>query len=166
MNGLGGFRAVHDYSDPELSILKQRLARRLQHEGCTEAAAKGLSLVDLTGVAERTITDDLEFLIKNAVDPSKADYAVVTGAPPPPTSPAPFFVPTRSCSCKLLDIARSSNQPLRSTFKQLSLPCRLADHPAHIVDICWRISSRDSQQSKGALLRVSEGLILHHLTGN
>lgn len=70
---------VHDYSDPELSILKQRLARRLQHEGCTEAAAKGLSLVDLTGVAERTITDDLEFLIKNAVDPSKADYAVVTG---------------------------------------------------------------------------------------
>ena len=71
---------MHDYSDPELSILKQRLARRLQHEGCTEAAAKGLSLVDLTGVAERTITDDLEFLIKNAVDPAKADYAVITGA--------------------------------------------------------------------------------------
>lgn len=31
-------------------------------------------------VAERTITSDLENLIKAAVDPKKADYAVVTGA--------------------------------------------------------------------------------------
>ncbi len=30
-------------------------------------------------VAERTITSDLEFLIAKAVDPAKADYAVVTG---------------------------------------------------------------------------------------
>jgi Limiting CO2-inducible proteins B/C beta carbonyic anhydrases len=30
-------------------------------------------------VAERTITDDLEFLISKTVDPQKADYAVVTG---------------------------------------------------------------------------------------
>lgn len=30
-------------------------------------------------VAERTITDDLEYLIKQSVDPHKADYAVVTG---------------------------------------------------------------------------------------
>lgn len=30
-------------------------------------------------VAERTITDDLEYLIQQSVDPTKADYAVVTG---------------------------------------------------------------------------------------
>ena len=33
----------------------------------------------LLQLAERTITDDLEQLIQHAVDPSKADYAVVTG---------------------------------------------------------------------------------------
>ena len=33
----------------------------------------------LLQVAERTITDDLEYLIRHTVDPSKADYAVVTG---------------------------------------------------------------------------------------
>lgn len=33
----------------------------------------------LIQVAERTITDDLEYLIKHSVDSSKADYAVVTG---------------------------------------------------------------------------------------
>lgn len=102
---------MHDYSDPELSILKQRLARRLQHEGCTEAAAKGLSLVDLTGVAERTITDDLEFLIKNAVDPSKADYAVVTGAPPPP------LPPPRSSSLRALAPASCLALPGRVTSR-------------------------------------------------
>jgi Limiting CO2-inducible proteins B/C beta carbonyic anhydrases len=36
-------------------------------------------LVELTNVAERTITDDLEYLISHTVDPRKADYAVVTG---------------------------------------------------------------------------------------
>lgn len=30
-------------------------------------------------MAERTITDDLEYLIKQSVDHHKADYAVVTG---------------------------------------------------------------------------------------
>ncbi len=35
--------------------------------------------VSITKLAERTITDDLEYLISKAVDPSKADYAVVTG---------------------------------------------------------------------------------------
>ena len=30
-------------------------------------------------MAERTITDDLEYLIGHTVDPAKADYAVVTG---------------------------------------------------------------------------------------
>lgn len=70
---------VHEPLDPEFTILKQRLARRLQYEGKGDEAAKGLDLVTITQVAERTITDDLEYLISKTVDPSKADYAVVTG---------------------------------------------------------------------------------------
>jgi hypothetical protein len=35
--------------------------------------------VDITKVAERTISDDLEYLISKTVDTGKADYAVVTG---------------------------------------------------------------------------------------
>lgn len=58
------------------SILKQRLARRLKHEG---ADASKLDLVAVTKAAERTITSDLEYLISKAVDPAKADYAVFTG---------------------------------------------------------------------------------------
>lgn len=34
-----------------------------------------MSLTDITYVAERTITDDLEFLISQTVDPRRADYA-------------------------------------------------------------------------------------------
>jgi len=70
---------VHDARDPEYSILKQRLARRLKYEGTDDGEINEMSLVDMTDVAERTITDDLEFLIKNSVDTEKADYAVVTG---------------------------------------------------------------------------------------
>ena len=70
---------VHDYADPELSILKQRLARRMRYEGWTEQQVQEMDLVDITKIAERTISDDLEYLVKNAVDPTKADYAVVTG---------------------------------------------------------------------------------------
>lgn len=66
-------------ADPELSILKQRIARRMRFEGMTEEQVQELDLVGITQIAERTISDDLEFLISNAVDPSKADYAVVTG---------------------------------------------------------------------------------------
>ncbi|EFN53712.1 hypothetical protein CHLNCDRAFT_8957, partial [Chlorella variabilis] len=70
---------VHDAVDPEMSILKQRIARRLRHEGNTDESVKNLSLVDITKVAERTISDDLEFLISKTVNTDKADYAVVTG---------------------------------------------------------------------------------------
>ncbi|KAL4436585.1 hypothetical protein ABPG75_003724 [Micractinium tetrahymenae] len=70
---------VHDARDPEFSILKQRIARRLRFEGASEETVGRLTLVDLTQVAERTITDDLEYLISQTVDPSRADYAVVTG---------------------------------------------------------------------------------------
>ncbi|GAX83977.1 hypothetical protein CEUSTIGMA_g11402.t1 [Chlamydomonas eustigma] len=67
---------VHDPLEPEYSILKQRLARRLRYEG---ADVSRLDLVSITAAAERTMTDDLEYLIEKAVDSSKADYAVITG---------------------------------------------------------------------------------------
>uniref|UniRef100_A0A6U2J374 Limiting CO2-inducible protein B/C beta carbonyic anhydrase domain-containing protein n=1 Tax=Chlamydomonas euryale TaxID=1486919 RepID=A0A6U2J374_9CHLO len=67
----------HDVLDPEYSILKQRLARRLRYE---KADMSTMTLEGLTAVAERTITNDLEYLIeKSLIDPKKADYAVVTG---------------------------------------------------------------------------------------
>jgi hypothetical protein len=68
----------HDPLDPEYSILKQRLARRIRYEGLSERVAD-LDLVEMTRVAERTITDDLEYLIKHAVAGRRADYAVITG---------------------------------------------------------------------------------------
>ncbi|KAI3429492.1 hypothetical protein D9Q98_005581 [Chlorella vulgaris] len=70
---------VHEPLEPEYSILKQRIARRLRHEGHTDQSVRGLSLTQLTQVAERTITDDLEHLISQSVDPAQADYAVITG---------------------------------------------------------------------------------------
>ncbi|PSC69999.1 low-CO2 inducible [Micractinium conductrix] len=70
---------VHDAENPEYSILKQRIARRLRHEGETDESVQQLSLVDITKVAERTISDDLEYLISKTVDTNKADYAVITG---------------------------------------------------------------------------------------
>ena len=36
--------AVHDALDPEYSVLKQRIARRLRHEGATDESVKGLNL--------------------------------------------------------------------------------------------------------------------------
>ena len=47
---MGLFIAVHEPTDPEYSILKQRLARRLKQEGVDEANAKSLDLVELTKV--------------------------------------------------------------------------------------------------------------------
>ncbi|KAL4520247.1 hypothetical protein Ndes2526B_g01226 [Nannochloris sp. 'desiccata'] len=70
---------VHEPLDPEFTILKQRLARRLRYDGVDDNAVANLNLVDITRVAERTIADDLDYLISHTVDPKKADYAVVTG---------------------------------------------------------------------------------------
>lgn len=67
---------VHDAEDPEYSILKQRLARRIRYE---EQDVATMDLAEITKVAERTITDDLEYLIEKAVNVEKADFAVVTG---------------------------------------------------------------------------------------
>jgi hypothetical protein len=70
---------VHEPLDPEFTILKQRLARRLRYENVDDTKVGSLDLVEITKVAERTITDDLEYLISRTVDPRKADYAVITG---------------------------------------------------------------------------------------
>ena len=45
---------VHDPLDPEYSILKQRLGRRLRYE---KLEPKDLDLADITKIAERTISD-------------------------------------------------------------------------------------------------------------
>ncbi|GFH30859.1 LCIB_C_CA domain-containing protein, partial [Haematococcus lacustris] len=60
---------VHDPLDPEYSILKQRLARRVRYENIDPTK---MDLVSITGLAERTITN-------KAVDFKKANIAVVTG---------------------------------------------------------------------------------------
>ncbi|GFR52778.1 hypothetical protein Agub_g15383 [Astrephomene gubernaculifera] len=67
---------LHDPLEPEYSILKQRLARRIRYE---KLDVRALDLPSLTKVAERTISDDLEYLIEKAVNPATADYAVITG---------------------------------------------------------------------------------------
>ena len=43
-----GWAAVHDCLDPEFSILKQRLARRMEHEGFDEDQVQALDLVQIT----------------------------------------------------------------------------------------------------------------------
>mmetsp|Transcript_18930 Transcript_18930/g.48033 ORF Transcript_18930/g.48033 Transcript_18930/m.48033 type:complete len:464 (-) Transcript_18930:152-1543(-) len=67
---------VHNPYDPEYSILKQRLARRARYE---KVNMEKLDLVAITKLAERTISNDLEFLIDKAVDEQRANYAVITG---------------------------------------------------------------------------------------
>nr|AXF41556.1 LCI70 protein [Chlorella sp. ArM0029B] len=46
---------VHDARDPEFSILKQRIARRLRFEGACEETVSQFSMVDIAKVAQRTI---------------------------------------------------------------------------------------------------------------
>jgi hypothetical protein len=68
--------------DPEYSILKGRIDGRLAEHPSERRAAlerKESALVAVTKAAERAITADLERLVTAAVDPAKADYAVITG---------------------------------------------------------------------------------------
>lgn len=67
---------VHDPVDIEYSILKQRMARSICAEGLD---VNTMNLADITKVAERRITSDLETLIEATVDKKKANYAVLTG---------------------------------------------------------------------------------------
>lgn len=70
---------MHDFDEPELSILKQRLARRIVKEEWDNKRVQDMDLVEITQLANRAITADLEYLIGKAVDPAKADYIVITG---------------------------------------------------------------------------------------
>ena len=45
-----GCLAEHEPLDPEYSILKQRLARRIRHDGGTDADLANMDLVDITKV--------------------------------------------------------------------------------------------------------------------
>ena len=45
-----GCLAEHEPLDPEYSILKQRLARRIRHDGGTDADLADMDLVDITKV--------------------------------------------------------------------------------------------------------------------
>jgi hypothetical protein len=65
-----------DQEDPEFSILKQRLSRRIAKEN---ANVDSMDLVAMTQLAERTITEDLQEMIADTVDATKEDYAVITG---------------------------------------------------------------------------------------
>lgn len=67
---------THDVTDPELSILKQRLLRQVKKDNVN---VEKLDLVKLTKLCERSHTSDMEQLIEAAVDTSKADYALITG---------------------------------------------------------------------------------------
>lgn len=66
----------HTAADPEITMLRNKLALHLQRAGVD---LKTLYLPEFTQFAERVITADLEALIRNTVDISMADYAVVTG---------------------------------------------------------------------------------------
>jgi len=67
---------THHELNPEFSILQSKLARRIQEDAVDEGA---LDLVQLTKIAEASISDDLEQLIELTTADTKADYAVVTG---------------------------------------------------------------------------------------
>mmetsp|Transcript_22805 Transcript_22805/g.54572 ORF Transcript_22805/g.54572 Transcript_22805/m.54572 type:complete len:407 (-) Transcript_22805:175-1395(-) len=67
---------VHTPLDPEFSILKQSLARRIMQES---KKVDELDLVELTKIGDRTITAELERLVQKAVNPEEADYAIITG---------------------------------------------------------------------------------------
>lgn len=67
----GSLDLTMDKIDIEQSLLKNRLANRLG-EGVPD-------LKDLTELARQTALNDLEAAIKQVVDPTTADYAVLTG---------------------------------------------------------------------------------------
>ncbi len=113
----------HDALNPEYSILRSRLARRLLHEGIDTSK---LDLVSVTAAAERTITSDLEFLISKAVDPTKADYAVITGeALVMATAVCALLLPY--CT-RVAAGARTADALASSLWACLSTPQRAASH--------------------------------------
>ncbi|GJP53616.1 hypothetical protein CLOM_g12770 [Closterium sp. NIES-68] len=62
---------VEDPDNAEYVLLKKKVAARITSDEPT--------LVQVTRAALQAITDDLEYLISQTVDPATADYAVITG---------------------------------------------------------------------------------------
>ena len=56
---------VHEPDNPEYSILKQRLARRLKANGINETGVKDLTIISLTQVGTRCQTALLIFAVKH-----------------------------------------------------------------------------------------------------
>jgi hypothetical protein len=139
---------VHDPLDPEYSILKQRLARRVRYEGVDPTK---LDLVSITHLAERTITNvsartnqnllsgyslspdllhmqDIEYLIEKSVDFKKANIAVITGVQVR-SQPVLVLLGSGACSSRsatgALPARRSTTGPrssrLRRELRRLSL---------------------------------------------
>lgn len=64
----------HDADDPEFSMLMGRLAMHMEQDKMA-----GMDLVDITKLADKCITSDLEDLISKTIDPEKADYGLICG---------------------------------------------------------------------------------------
>ncbi len=88
----GPLSLEEDADNPELTQLRRKLAPHLQ-------AGTELPLVELTGVAQRVIEQDLERLIELTVDTASADYAVLTGVQVHAPGGRTFVHPGLSYAC-------------------------------------------------------------------
>lgn len=61
---------MHNWDDPEFSILKHRLARRLEFEGFTDATANDVDLVELTKVRARFLVPVSDSLSNDCAMPT------------------------------------------------------------------------------------------------
>jgi len=62
--------------NPEFTLLESRLLRALTPD---QVPAGGLDLVQTTKLCDGVIQEDFTELVRAAVDPSKADFAILTG---------------------------------------------------------------------------------------
>eukprot|EP00740_Mantoniella_antarctica_P011715 CAMPEP_0181368202 /NCGR_PEP_ID=MMETSP1106-20121128/11929_1 /TAXON_ID=81844 /ORGANISM="Mantoniella antarctica, Strain SL-175" /LENGTH=483 /DNA_ID=CAMNT_0023484237 /DNA_START=135 /DNA_END=1587 /DNA_ORIENTATION=- len=65
-----------DHMNPEYSLLEGRMLRELQPE---QVPSGGLDLVQVTKLCDGVIQKDFTELVRAAVDPAKADFAIITG---------------------------------------------------------------------------------------
>jgi hypothetical protein len=65
-----------DHMDPEYSLLEARMLSAVQPADVPQG---GLDLVQVTKLADTVIQKHMEELVRASVDPSKCDFAIVTG---------------------------------------------------------------------------------------
>lgn len=80
IQGMAKMGTPKNYADPD-NIEFTRLAKRtlVDSDALTRYGSKGPSLVQVTSHTAKVIANDLERMIRLAVNVSKADYAVITG---------------------------------------------------------------------------------------